>query len=85
MNWLRSPRNTVYLLLATLLVIMPIMSLDAGISGDEKVHLEQAELVLQYFASWGQDKSAIHTPVTNLKYYGQSFDNLTTLLSIYWV
>lgn len=69
------------LLMGCLFVMMPLLSLDAGISGDEKVHMEQAHKVLHYFASFSQDKSAVHTPVTNLSHYGQSVDNITTLVS----
>ncbi|MGQ1788191.1 tetratricopeptide repeat protein [Saccharicrinis sp. GN24d3] len=79
MKWFKDTRHILFSLLAVLLVLMPILSLDAGISGDEEVHLKQAEFVIKYYASFGQDKAALNTPVTNLKYYGQSFDNLTTL------
>ena len=54
--------------------------LDAGISGDEYVHLNHANDVLNYFLSFGKDRSALITPETNLKYYGQGFDNLTALI-----
>ena len=36
--------------------------------------------VFDYFASRGNDLSALNTPETNLRYYGQSYDNLTTFL-----
>lgn len=68
-------------LLACMAILMPILSLDAGISGDEEVHLKHAHKVINYFSSFGENKAAINTPVTNLKYYGQSFDNFTTLLA----
>lgn len=57
------------------------MSLDAGISGDELVHKQHATKVVDYFSSAGKDKAALHTPKTNLKYYGQGFDNFMELLS----
>ncbi len=57
------------------------LSLDAGISGDEYLHLNQSYKVLDYYKSLGKDKSALHTPKTFLKYYGQSFDNIATLIS----
>jgi hypothetical protein len=53
---------------------------DGGISGDEYLHYDQSVFVYDYFASHGKDTSALNTPVTYLKYYGQSFDNLTTIL-----
>jgi tetratricopeptide (TPR) repeat protein len=55
--------------------------MDAGISGDEYLHLNQARMVLEYYKTFGQDQEALHTPVTNLKYYGQSFDNFSLLLA----
>lgn len=68
-------------LLGLLLPVLIFMSLEAGISGDEYLHLTQSEMVLDYYKTFGQDKSALHTPVTNLKYYGQSFDNFTLLVA----
>ncbi len=62
---------------------MLITSKDAGISGDEEVHYKQSEMVYQYFATQGEDKSSLSTPVTHLKYYGQAYDNLVTIL-IHW-
>ncbi len=64
-----------------ILAVLALVSRDAGISGDEGVHMKQSEMVYSYFATWGEDKSAIHTPKTHLKYYGQSVDNLTTILT----
>lgn len=63
-----------------LLLFMLQGSKDAGISGDEEVHYQQSVKVYNYFATLGHDQSALDTPVTHLKYYGQSFDNLTTIL-----
>ncbi len=56
---------------------------DAGISGDEEVHYKQSEMVYQYYATYGNDKSSLNTPVTHLQYYGQAFDNIVTIL-IHW-
>ena len=72
-------RNAFYALSLSLLVILPLLSLDAGISGDEELHYTQSEKVFNYLKTFGKDKSAINTPGTHLKYYGQSFDNLTTI------
>ncbi|HEY5511881.1 MAG TPA: tetratricopeptide repeat protein [Prolixibacteraceae bacterium] len=63
-----------------LLLILLHGAKDAGISGDEEVHYNQSVKVYNYFASFGKDQSALDTPTTHLKYYGQSFDNLTTIL-----
>ncbi len=53
---------------------------DAGISGDEYLHYDQSVSVYNYFASLGKDTTALYTPNTHLKYYGQSFDNITTII-----
>jgi hypothetical protein len=58
-------------------VLLPVLCLDAGISGDEPVHHEQAGHVHDYFSTDGEDLSAINTPLTFLKYYGQSIDNFS--------
>lgn len=64
-----------------LFFIMPILSLNVGISGDEFVNYEHSEKVYDYYMSG--DKSAVD-PVINpklnstlMQYYGQSFDNIT--------
>lgn len=67
-----------WLLAAFMLLAMLIISRDAGISGDEEVHYKQSEMVYQYFSTFGEDQSALNTPKTHLKYYGQAFDNLVT-------
>ncbi|MFW6227051.1 MAG: tetratricopeptide repeat protein [Bacteroidota bacterium] len=64
-----------------LLVTMIFMSTSVGISGDEKVNYRHAKEVYEYFASGGEDQGALNTPKTQLKYYGQSFDNLTYLIN----
>ena len=69
-----------YCIAGLLLVLMLKSGSDTGISGDEYLHYNQSVYVYDYFASLGKDTSALNTPVTHLKYYGQSFDNLTTIL-----
>jgi tetratricopeptide (TPR) repeat protein len=73
-----------YVLSAFLLILMLLTSRDAGITCDEVLHYNQSESVYKYFASHGENKSALDTPVTNLKYYGQSYDNIVTIL-IHWL
>jgi len=63
-----------------LLILMLILSKNAGITCDEVLHYDHSVAVYDYFASHGEDKSALNTPVTNLKYYGQSYDNIVTIL-----
>jgi len=65
---------------AVLLILMLLLSKNAGISCDEVLHYNQSVAVYNYFASHGHDQSALNTPVTNLKYYGQSYDDIVTIL-----
>jgi len=63
-----------------LFIFMLLTTKEAGISGDEDLHYHQSVAVYNYFATHGADQSALNTPATHLKYYGQSFDNITTIL-----
>ena len=72
-----------WILALIMLAALLLISRDAGISGDEEVHYKQSEMVYNYFSSLGHDKSSIDTPKTHLQYYGQTFDNLVTIL-IHW-
>ena len=76
-NWVK---YSFYALALVLLLIMFKGGWDGGISGDEYLHFDQSVFVYDYFATHGKDTSALNTPQTYLKYYGQSFDNLTTIL-----
>ncbi len=77
-SWFRS----LFVLTAFLLaVILPLMSLGAGQSGDDEKHYVHAEKVYNYFATGGRDKSALDDPRLKLNYYGQSLDLLTYLVN----
>jgi len=69
-----------WILSVVLLLLMLLSSRDAGINCDEVLHYNHSQAVYNYFASGGADTSALNTPVTNLKYYGQSYDNIVTVL-----
>ncbi|TAL78372.1 MAG: tetratricopeptide repeat protein [Bacteroidetes bacterium] len=69
-----------YISAAILLLLMLLASSDAGITCDEVLHYNHSVTVYNYFASHGTDHSALNTPVSNLKYYGQSYDNLVTMM-----
>jgi len=73
-------KYTFYCIAVLLLLFMLKGGMDGGISGDEYLHYNQSVYVYDYFASHGKDTTALDTPITHLKYYGQSFDNLTTIL-----
>ena len=63
------------------LLILLISSWNAPMSGDEYVHVRQAQKNIDYIKTLGQDKEALNTPISRLKHYGQSFDTLTTWLA----
>ena len=59
---------------------MLLNSRDAGVTCDEVLHYNHSVSVYNYFASHGADRSALNTPVTHLQYYGQSYDNIVTII-----
>lgn len=59
-------------------IILLVSSWNAPMSGDEYVHVQQAEKNINYLKSLGADKEALKTPISRLKHYGQSFDTITT-------
>lgn len=63
------------------LIILLMSSWNAPISGDEYVHVVQAEKNINYFKTLGKDKEALNTPIGRLKHYGQSFDTITTWIA----
>jgi tetratricopeptide (TPR) repeat protein len=73
-----------WLLSVILLAILLLTARNAGITCDEVLHYNQSQDVYNYFATGGKDRSALDTPVWHLKYYGQSFDNVVTIL-INWL
>ncbi|MBA7565863.1 hypothetical protein ES708_07548 [subsurface metagenome] len=50
-------KNAFFFLSLLLLILLPLLSLDAGISGDEELHYSQSEKVINYLESLGKDKS----------------------------
>ncbi len=62
----------------SIFVLLPFMSLDAGLSGDDEKHYQHAEKVFRYFTE--DDPAALDDPRLKLNYYGQSFDFFTYLL-----
>ena len=77
------PNSLKYIFYSVAFLLLALMlkgASDAGISGDEYLHYDQSVYVYNYFSTLGKDTAALNTPHTHLKYYGQSFDNLTTIL-----
>lgn len=61
-----------------LLLAMPIMSLDYGITGDELVHKTNGENVIKYLETGGQDTTYRH--YKNLYLYGGLFDGTAAFI-----
>jgi len=59
------------------LIILPILSYNAALSGDEEKHHLHAVKVYNYFKTDGTDTLALNDPKYKLNYYGQSFDLLS--------
>jgi hypothetical protein len=78
---LPSVQKVFWILILFAFIFLPILSINAGISGDEPVHYRQAEYVNKYFSSGKTDQRALNTPETNLKYYGQLVDNISYALN----
>ena len=53
----------------------------AAINIDELIHNKYAKEVTNWYVTLGEDQSCLDTPKTNLKYYGQSIDNLAAFVN----
>lgn len=62
--------------LGIVFVVMLFLASSAATNIDELIHNKYAKQVTNWYYSLGEDKSCLDTPKTNLKYYGQSIDNL---------
>jgi len=59
-------------------LVLPILSTDVGLSGDDQKHYQHAGKVFRYFAE--DDPAALNDPKYKLNFYGQSFDFFTYLI-----
>ena len=67
---------------AILFFILPILSYNSGISGDEqKFHYLYGKNVFNYFATLGQDTTALHYTDSELHLYGPAFDLVTVIVN----
>lgn len=76
----RRMKYAFYALSLLLLVVMLMLSDRSGVNCDEVLHYNQSVAVCNYFSTGGADWSALETGSTHLKYYGQSYDNISTCL-----
>jgi len=70
-----------YLVASFIGIVMLFMASGAAINIDEPVHYDQAKKVLSWYKTRGKDTSCLETPRSNLKFYGQSPDNLSALIN----
>ena len=64
-----------------LLPIFILISIDFPVNIDELLHYSHARRIIDWYLSGGTDRACFDTPVSNLKYYGQSVDNLSALIN----
>ncbi len=62
-------------------ILLAFLAPKAAVNVDEQLHYPHAKHVINWYFTGGEDASCLETPVTNLKYYGQSVDNLTALIN----
>ena len=62
-------------------IILVFLAPKAAVNVDEQLHYPHAKTVVNWYFTGGEDTSCMETPVTNLKYYGQSVDNFTALVN----
>jgi tetratricopeptide (TPR) repeat protein len=62
-------------------ILLVILAPKSAVNVDEQLHYPHAQKVVNWYFTAGADDSCLHTPVTNLKYYGQSVDNFTALVN----
>jgi len=62
-------------------LLLGFLAPKAAVNVDEMLHYPHAKEVVNWYFTGGKDVSCLDTPLTNLKYYGQSVDNLTALIN----
>lgn len=71
-------RLAFFLVSVAIFILLPLLSQDAGLSGDDDKHYQHAAKVYRYFTE--DDPAALDDPRHKLNYYGQSFDFFTYLI-----
>jgi hypothetical protein len=76
-----SEKNFYYSILVFAACTLFVLAPHSAVNVDEQLHYPHAQNVVNWYFTGGHDQSSLHTPVTNLKYYGQSVDNFTALVN----
>ena len=74
-------RNVFFASLIIAAIVLAALAPKAAVNVDEQLHYPHAKKVVNWYFTSGKDVSGLDTPKTNLKYYGQSVDNLTALVN----
>jgi tetratricopeptide (TPR) repeat protein len=76
-----SEKNIYYTILIITASVLFLLTPHSAVNVDEQLHYPHAKSVVNWYFTGGKDQSCLYTPVTNLKYYGQSVDNFTALVN----
>ncbi len=74
-------RNAFAASLLVAALLLALLAPHSAVNVDEQLHYPHAQKVVNWYFTGGADKACLETPVTNLKYYGQSVDNFTALIN----
>ncbi len=74
-------KRSFFLALFIIAVALAFLVPKSAVNVDEQLHYPHAKQVINWYFTGGKDTSCLDTPVTNLKYYGQSVDNFTALFN----
>lgn len=74
-------RNAFFASLMLAAILLFFLAPKAAVNVDEQLHYPHAKSVVNWYFTGGEDTACLETPVTNLKYYGQSVDNFTALIN----
>ena len=74
-------RNWFLFLLLGVAILLAFLAPKAAVNVDEQLHYPHAKKVVNWYFTGGEDVSSLQTPLSNLKYYGQSVDNLSALIN----
>jgi hypothetical protein len=76
-----SAQNGFAAILILAAILLGFLAPRAAVNVDEQLHYPHAKKVVNWYFTLGEDRSCLDTPKSNLKYYGQSVDNLTALIN----
>ena len=76
-----SSQNAFFAVLFIAAFVLVFLAPKAAVNVDEQLHYPHAKNVINWYYTGGEDVSCLETPISNLKYYGQSVDNASALVN----